>query len=276
MKNKAKWYFTLIERIVLVICTILSIVPVYLLVSNSFRRTIDMREMPPDIFFKPVLTHFKKIFEGDNFGVYLVNSVIITGTAVILTLIVATLAAYGLKLFKSSLGNKLSNMMLIGKLLPAITILIPIYTMFNKIGLLGTYWGPVLIYTASTLPFITWLISSFMQDIPMELLESACLDGCSRMKSLFSIITPLLRPAIASAALMAMQFAWNDLLYALQLTNIKTYTLTVAVARYAGAMDLNWGKSAASATITMIPLVVFGFIMQKYLVVGLTAGAVKG
>jgi len=256
--------------------TIFTITPIYILISNSFKKTLDIKKMPPDLIFTPTLANFQKIFELDNFGKYFTNSLIIAVSTMVITITLGSLAAYGMKLFKSNIGQKLSNIMLLGKLVPTITILIPLYIMFNRVGITGTYFGPILAHSATTLPFITWLLASFIRNIPNELLEAATVMGCSRVKAFFLVIFPLLKPAVASAVILTMQFSWNELMYALQLTNLKTYTLTVGIAKYAGAVSVEWGKCSAAATITIIPIILIGFFMQKYLVTGITAGAVKG
>ena len=112
-----------------------TLAPVYIVVSNSFRRTLDMKKMPPDLVFKPLLIHFQRLFEFDDFMKYFVNSIVITVSVTVITLSLGTLAAYGMKLFKSRIGELISNFLLIGKLVPAITILIPLYVMLNRIGL---------------------------------------------------------------------------------------------------------------------------------------------
>ena len=276
MRYKSKWYWRLTENLILILMTIFTITPIYILISNSFKKTLDIKKMPPDLIFTPTLANFQKIFELDNFGKYFTNSLIIAVSTMVITITLGSLAAYGMKLFKSNIGQKLSNIMLLGKLVPTITILIPLYIMFNRVGITGTYFGPILAHSATTLPFITWLLASFIRNIPNELLEAATVMGCSRVKAFFLVIFPLLKPAVASAVILTMQFSWNELMYALQLTNLKTYTLTVGIAKYAGAVSVEWGKCSAAASITIIPIILIGFFMQKYLVTGITAGAVKG
>lgn len=276
MRYKSKWYWRITEILILILMTVFTITPIYILISNSLKRTLDIKKMPPDLIFTPTLANFQKIFELDNFGKYFTNSLIIAVSTMVITITLGSLAAYGMKLFKSNIGLKLSNIMLLGKLVPTITILIPLYIMFNRVGITGTYFGPILAHSATTLPFITWLLASFIRNIPNELLEAATVMGCSRVKAFFLVIFPLLKPAVASAVILTMQFSWNELLYALQLTNLKTYTLTVGIAKYAGAVSVEWGKCSAAATITIIPIILIGFFMQKYLVTGITAGAVKG
>lgn len=276
MRYKKKWYKKVLLFLFFAAALIWTLVPVYIVISNSFRRTLDMKIMPPEIIFTPILSHYEKILTLDNFSKYFRNSAVIAVSVTALTILLGTLAAYGMKLFKSRLGQHLSNVLLLGKMVPAITILIPLFMMMNRLKLTGTFAAPILAHSCMSLPFVTWLMASFIRDIPTELLESASVMGCSRMKAFWLIIVPLLKPAVASATILVMQTSWNELVFSLQLTNLKTYPLTVGVARYVGAVSVDWGKCSAAAAITMVPIIIVGFVMQKYLVSGMTAGAVKG
>lgn len=276
MAVKSAWYFRLASRLTVVLLLLVSFGPVYIIVSNSFRRTLDIDTMPPRLIFAPIFTHYQRLLSLDNFGRYFMNSVIIAVCVTAAVISLGTLAGYGMRLFRSRIGVRFTNLLLLGKLVPAITVLIPLYIMLNRIGITGTYLGPILAHAAMTLPFNTWLMTGFIRDIPGELLESGRVEGCSRMKTFFRIVFPLLAPAVASAIILSMSFSWNELMFSLQLTSIRTYPLTVGVARYVGAISVDWGKTSAAATIAMIPIIVIGFFMQKYLVSGMTAGAVKG
>lgn len=253
-----------------------TLIPVYIVISNSFRRTIEIKQMPPKLIFTPTLGHYEKILTLDRFGVYFLNSMVISVSVTSLTILLGSMAAYGLKLFRSRIGKRISSVLLLGKMVPSITILIPLFVLMNRARLTGTYMAPILALSCLSLPFVTWLMTGFIADIPQELIESASLEGCARMKIFRIIILPLLKPAIASAAILVMQASWNELLFSLQLTNLSTYPLTVGVVRYVGAVSVDWGKCSAAATITMVPIILVGFFMQKYLVSGMTAGAVKG
>lgn len=276
MRYKKKWYIKLLLFLLFAIALVWTLVPVYIILSNSFRRTLDMKIMPPKLLFQPIFSHYQKLLVLDNFGKYFRNSAIITLSVTVLTIMVGTMAAYGMKLFQSKLGQYISNVLLLGKMVPAITILIPLFMMMNRMKLTGTFVAPVLAHSCMSLPFVTWLMAGFIRDIPKELLESASVMGCSRMKAFWLIILPLLKPAVASAGILVMQSSWNELVFSLQMTNLKTYPLTVGVARYVGAVSVDWGKCSAAAAITMAPIIIAGFFMQKYLVTGMTAGAVKG
>jgi multiple sugar transport system permease protein len=253
-----------------------TITPIYIVCSNAFRRTLDIKKMPPDLIFKPILLHFQRLLTLDNFARYFFNSVVIASLTTLVAIGFGTLAAYGLKLFRSRLGERLSNLLLLGKLVPAIAVLLPLFTIMNRLSLTGTYLGPVIAHAAMGLPFVTWIMACFIRDLPDELLESATIDGCSRMGTFHRIVFPMLKPALASAVILIMQFSWNELLFSLQLTKLDTYPLTVGIARYVGAVSVDWGKSSAAATIAMAPIIIVGIILQKYLVTGMTAGAIKG
>jgi len=253
-----------------------TVIPIYIVISNSFRKTIEIKQMPPKLIFTPTFGHYGKILSLDRFGIYFMNSSIIAVSVTCLTIVFGSMAAYGLKLFRSSIGRRISNVLLLGKMVPSITILIPLFIMMNRARITGTYVAPILALGCLSLPFVTWLMTGFIADIPNELIESASLEGCTRMRIFRIIIVPLLKPAIASAIILVMQASWNELLFSLQLTNLNTYPLTVGVARYVGAVSVDWGKCSAAATITMVPIILIGFFMQKYLVSGMTAGAVKG
>jgi len=266
----------LFQYLFVAIMLLVTLTPVYIVISNSLRQTLDIKKMPPDLFFTPTFEHYAKLFEFDNFYSYFVNSIVISVSVTFITILFGTLTAYGFKLFKSRVGEYVSNFLLLGKLVPPITILIPLYIMLNYLRLTGTYLGPILAHSALAMSFTVWLLTSFMRGIPMEMLESACIDGSSRMNTLFKIIFPMLTPAIASAVVLVMRYSWNELIFSLQLTNLNTYPLTVGIARYVGAISVDWGKSSGAATVAMIPMILIGFMMQKYLVTGITSGSVKG
>lgn len=257
------------------VCVLVVVVPVYMIVSSAFKPTLEIKQLPPKFFFKPTLVHFWTIV-NDGFLSYFKNTVIITGTNMIISVGFGFLAAYGLLLAKGKWAVRLSDVIMCGKLLPAIVIVIPYYIILNKIGFGGSYLGPILAHAAMNLPFVMWLMLAFMRELPSELLDAAKIDGCNRMAAMVKVIVPLLSPAIGSAVLLSIQYSWNELLFNVVLTSSDTYPLTVGIARYVGGVSIYWGKSCMAATIVLVPVVALGFLMQKYMVRGLTAGAVKG
>jgi multiple sugar transport system permease protein len=159
---------------------------------------------------------------------------------------------------------------------PPITILLPFFIILSKTRLLGTYTGPILAHTAINMPFVVWLFTGFIRDVPPELFSAASIDGCSKMQIFWKIIFPILTPAIAAGGILAMQLSWNELLFSLQLTDMDTYTLPVGISKFVGSISVDWGKSSAAATVTMVPIIILGFFIQKYIIRGMTMGAVKG
>ena len=261
--------------IILFLFFLWTVIPIYLLATNSFKSTLEIKSIPPSFFFHPTITHYEKALSNGEFGNYFINSLIVALTTTLISVVGGAFGAYGLMLTKSRWARVASNFMLLGKLVPAITILIPLYMILNIFRVGGTYLGPVLAHSSVNLPFVIWLMLSFAKAIPKELMESAAIDGARRMQTFWKIIFPLLLPAIASATILSMQYSWNELLFSLQLTSMDSYTLPVGIAKFVGAMSVDWGKSSAAASITMVPIILVGFIMQRYLVSGLTAGAVK-
>lgn len=253
-----------------------SILPVYIIISNSIKPTLDITAVPPKLLFEPTWSHYQNALRNGDFLVYFKNSIIITCITTVLCVIGGAMGAYGLLIMKSRVGKQASSFLLIGKLVPSITVLIPFYTILVMLGIHKTFIGVILAHCSLNLPFIVWLILGFMRDTPMEILESATIDGATRMQAFWRIMMPILKPALGSSLILTFQCSWNELLYALQLTTMKSYTLQVGISRFTGALTVDWGKCSAAATIGMLPVILIGFAMQKYLIAGMTAGSVKG
>ena len=253
-----------------------TVIPVALVVMTSFKTPFDIFHVPVKIMFEPTLVNYERAFSTGDFSSYVENSFIIATVSSLISIFFSAFAAYGLTQFKLRASGFLSNIFFLGKLVPAITILLPLFIILSKVDLLGTYVGPVLAHTAINLPFVIWLLMSFINDIPSDLLASAMIDGCTKMQAFWRIIFPLVRPALASSLVLAMQLSWNELLFSLQLTDVDTYTLPVGIAKFVGSISVDWGKSSAAATVTMVPMIIIGFFIQKYIVQGMTMGSVKG
>ncbi|GAP40247.1 carbohydrate ABC transporter permease [Flexilinea flocculi] len=275
--KKKESNFTKISTVVFIlVIVIIDVVPILLIVSNSFKPSLDIKTLPPNIIFNPTLKHFKTVLSSGNFDIYFKNSLIVATITTAISIIVGIFGAYGLWLARySKWGRKVSDFILLGKLVPSITILIPLNMLLYSVKLNGTYVGPILAHSSVNLPFVIWLILGFIKQLPAGLYESAQLEGASTIRILVSIFVPLLLPAIGSAFILSMQYSWNELLFSLQLTSMDTYTLPVGIARSVGAVAIDWGRGCASATIAMLPIIIIGFIMQKYFIAGMTAGAIK-
>lgn len=273
---RKKHISNLIIYMILGVALLFVLLPIYLVVSNSIKPTLLIQTTDPTWVFTPTLTHFQKIFSDGNMGQYFINSVIVAGITTVISVIAGAMGAYGLIISKAKWAQRASNIILLGKLVPSIAILIPFFSILQATNMHGTYLGPIMAHCSVNLPFVLWLMLGFMKDVPVELLESARMDGARRMQTFWKILFPIVRPALGSAILLSLQYSWNELIFSLQLTSMDSYTLPVGVSRFVGSVAVDWGKSSAAAVVTMIPVIIVGFVMQKYLVTGLTAGAVKG
>jgi multiple sugar transport system permease protein len=184
--------------------------------------------------------------------------------------------AYALVSLRIRFASLIAHLLLLGKLVPAITMVLPLFAILNRLHLLGTYVGPVLAHTAVNLPFVIWLIMGFIRDMPEDLEAAALVDGCTPMQTFWRVVVPIILPGLAASTILSAQFSWNELLFALQLTGLDTYTLPVGISKFVGSISVDWGKSSAAATLTMVPMIVLGFFIQKYIAKGTTGGAVKG
>jgi multiple sugar transport system permease protein len=261
---------------ILVLFLLWTLVPIYVVVSNSLKTDMDIFARPFKVLFRPTLANYQRALTVGDFGPYFRNSLVVALSSSLISVALGVFAAYGFASFHLK-GLRVFNWVLVlGKSVPTITILLPFFVIMARIRLLGSYAGPILTHTAINLPFVIWLIIGFINDIPSALEEAALIDGASKLQSFWYVLLPILAPAIGSAVILSMQLSWNELLFSLQLTNMDTYTLPVGIAKFVGAISVDWGKSSAAATVTMLPIIIVGFFIQKYLVRGMTMGAVKG
>jgi multiple sugar transport system permease protein len=261
---------------VLILFALWSAVPVGLIILNSFKRKLDIFTNPPSLIFEPTFSNYQKIFLTDDYFSYYRNSIAITGMTTILSILFGLLAAYGIVYFGLKHANKVANIFLWVKMIPPITMLLPLFSMLAFTDLQGTYVGPVLAHTSLNLAFVIWLFMSLLKDVPSEIVDSATMDGSSRMQTFWYIIVPIVLPGIAACTVLTAQYSWNELLFVLQLTQLDTYTLPVGISKLVGELGGDWGKSSAAATVTMVPIIIVGFFVQKYIAQGTTGGAVKG
>ncbi|HTL40497.1 MAG TPA: carbohydrate ABC transporter permease [Pseudolysinimonas sp.] len=269
LTSVAKWA-------VVVVFLFWTIVPIVLVVANSFKKAKDIFTDVPKVFFEPTLNNYVNAFTKSDFGQYFGNSAIVAACSTLIVITLATFAAYGLTSFRLRFANTIANGFLLGKLVPVIAMLLPTFVIINAVGLRGTLAGPILAHVALNLPFAVWLLMGFFRDVPSELEQAAMIDGCTRMQAFWRVILPVVIPGIAAVFILSAQYSWNELLFSLQLTTLETYTLPVGIASFVGAISVDWGLSSAAATVTMVPMIIIGFFVQKYIAQGTTGGAVKG
>lgn len=262
--------------VALALFTFWTIVPIALVVLNSFKKAKDIFTTTPRLFFTPTLDNYINAFTKANFGLYYLNSTIVALVSTVIAIIIGTFAAYALTSFRLNAANTIAGGFFLGKLVPVISMLLPLFVIINGIGLRGTLAGPIIAHVALNLPFVVWLMMGFLRDVPHELHQAAMIDGCTRMQTFWKVLFPIIFPGIAAAFVLSAQYSWNELLFSLQLTTLDTYTLPVGIAGFVGSISVDWGLSSAAATATMVPLIILGFFVQKHIAAGTTGGAVKG
>ena len=254
--------------------------PIYWMLTISLKTEVEQFASPPPWFsFTPTLEHFYDAFATRSFGQYLITSAVVAIASTTSALIIGTLAAYSLARFRLpySLDNKLSLWILSTRMFPAIVTAVPLFLMMRDLRLLNTRLALVIVYTAFNLPFVVWMMRGFFAELPRDLEEAALVDGDSRIGALWRVVLPLVAPGLAATAVFCLIVSWNEFLFALVLTQTDAaMTLPVGIAGRVTQYEIKWGVMSAAGTVAIVPILVFALAVQKYLVRGLSLGAVKG
>lgn len=252
--------------------------PVYWLVISALRPNAEIRSYDQTLWPSSItFDNFSRAIKQPNFGTAIESSLIVCGVAVLGGMLLATIAAFAIGRFQFRGRKFFMIVLLVVQLLPPTAMLIPIYIQLNDLGGLNEYWGVIVIYLVSTLPFATWMIRGFVINIPQELEESAMVDGCSRMGAFWRVTFPLLAPGLAAASIFSLITAWNEYLLAyVVLQDNDKYTLNVWLMNFTTSRGIDYGALMAASTLIAIPVVAFFLLVQKHMATGLTSGAVKG
>ncbi len=251
--------------------------PLVWIFGLSLKTRLQTFASPPLFLWTPTLENYVHVLSGSDFLTAFVNSMVVTFGAVLLSLCVGVPTAYALARFPFRGRSLLFLSLLIMRMLPPIAVLVPMYVLFNKAGLVNTRFSVVLAYTTFSLPLVVWIMRGFFEELPMELEESAWIDGATRWQTFLRVVLPLVRPGIVAAAILSLVLAWNDFLFAAVLTNNATRTLPVLMAAYSGGdTGIDWGSMTASGMLVVLPVIVFSLFAQRHLITGLSSGAVKG
>ena len=259
----------------LLILIAVSLVPYIWIFLTSFKPRPDIMTVTPKWIFDPVVTNYLQIFDK-GFDLYLFNSMIIGFSSTLLCCIIGTLSAYAFSRYRIPAGNHLFFYILATRLGPPVAYALPMYLIFDRLGLANTYAAVILAHATFNLVIVVWMMKSFFDDIPKEIEEAAYLDGCGPGRVFFKIALPLAFPGLVACAIFVLIFSWNELLFSLILTGGETRTLPVMIPSLVQHTGTKWGQVAAASIIQSVPILVFIFLIQKNLVRGLTFGAVKG
>ena len=262
--------------VALAITTAVILAPYLWLVLSSFKDRVDAFAVPPKLFFEPTLDNYVTAFGQKGFTQNLLNSMIVSACSTVLALLVGVPAAYSLARFQMRGNSTFMMFLLSARMLPAIVLAVPLFILFNQAGLIDNYLALILAYLTFNLPFVVWMMRGFFLAVPMEIDESAIMDGCSYIGAFVRVVLPLTLGGLAATAIFCMINSWNEFLFALILTGRHTATLPVAIPSLLTPYGTYWGQVAAVGTVTTIPVLIFAFAVQKYLVRGMTGGAVQG
>jgi len=254
---------------------VLTLFPLYWLFMISTKVPREAFKTPPDFIYLPDFSKYVSIWTTGTFAHAFLNSVIVILGGVTIALLVATPAAYALIRFRLRGSRYLKLWLLLAYTTPEFLFVIPMYVVYQQIGLYDTQIGLMLVYQVFAVPFAVWLIQAFFGEVPRELGDAARIDGCSDVQTLLRVYVPLAAPGLAATAILVGINMWNEVTIALSLTFDEARTVTIAVAGYRGYAALRWQEMAAAAVTAIVPMVIFAGLAQRYLVRGLTFGAVK-
>jgi ABC-type glycerol-3-phosphate transport system permease component len=261
--------------LVVLVAILFSIFPVYWIVAMALKSPMDAFAIPPVFVFTPMWENFSRAWEMGNFGRSMVNSLAVCVAVNAITLAAAIPAAFALSRHEFPGYRVFLILLLLFYLLPEFLFIIPLYSVFQHIGLFDTRLGLIVAYQVFSLPFAIWLLRGFFAEIPRDIGEAAQLDGCSNLGVLWRMYVPLSVPGIAAVVILNSIRIWNELTYALALTFSNAQTVPLSVASFRGYGQMDWGAMSAGAVISAAPMVVMALFAQRYIVRGLTLGAVK-
>ena len=255
--------------------TVVFLFPVYWLFIISFKTPEEIFAFPPRWLPDSLqLGNYAVLFkDGDATTVW--NSLVVAGVSTVIAMFLGTICAYSLARFRTG-GDNLAIWIISQRMFPPIVVVFPIFLLYVWIGWVDTYRGLILLYTAFNLPYVIWMMRGYVADIPIELEESALVDGCTRWQVLVRVVFPMARAGLFATAVFTFVFAWNDFLFALVLTRTEVVTFPVQVTHYFGGQSNFWAKIAAMSVLGTLPIFCAVAMLQRYLVRGISMGAVKG
>lgn len=253
--------------------TVVSLFPFYFTLATSLKLKRDVIN-PGSWLFTPTLANYEQIFTVNNFGHYLGNSAIVVVGTVVPSLVLGTLAAYGLTRFGMTKERSLATTLLSFRMIPAIAVVIPFFLIAQVLQLIDSHFILIVAYMTMNLPLAVWMLRGFMRDIPVEIDEAAQLDGASRWRVLWTVHVPIIAPGIASTGILLLIQSWNEFAFAQFLTSTDARTFPTTVGFFLSITGTSFGEMAAAAIIGTLPVLAFAFLTRKRLVSGLSYGAV--
>jgi multiple sugar transport system permease protein len=269
--------------IFVVLYLIWTLLPFVIMFVSSFKDLLSAFKLPEvgdwlgiGVFFDftPTYKHYETLFQENNFGRYIVNSLVAAGGSAVISVVFGSLAAYSLSRVDFRGKSDLFFWIISTRMAPVVAVMVPLFAIFRSLDLVGTLPGLILAYTTFNLPFAIWILKGFFDNVPYGIEEAQMVDGATRFQA-FTSILPLVAPGIGAFIVLCVLFAWNDFLFAAIIGSGGAKTLPVATRELVQPQNIQWGAIMAAGVVTTAPMMLLGLVIRKYLVTGLTMGAVK-
>jgi multiple sugar transport system permease protein len=259
-----------------VLVVFVALAPLLWFAPIAFKPQVLAWAMPPKFIFVPTFENFVHVFQNvKSFGVAYKNSVIVSLFTTSISLLLGTTAGYSLARSNFRFTRYMGIWIILTRMAPPMIFLLPFYIGLRMLHLSGTYVGIILTYMVITLPFVTWMMSSYFQTIPEEIEQSAMIDGCNRIQILFRIAVPVSLPAVVTCTIFSFIYSWNEFLFALIVTGRGTKTVPIMIQGFMSSEGIQWGPLAATALMVILPVLIVAMVNQKGFVRGLIGGAIK-
>jgi multiple sugar transport system permease protein len=280
MRRRDNWFTKIITTVILVLALAFFLFPVVWMFLTSFKDQDEVFSYPP--IFVPSKIDLSNYIgamtpppDGRGGLKSVQDSLIVASATTLVSVVIGSLAAYSIARFRVG-GKNFSFWILSTRMFPPVASALPLFLIFKQFKLLDTHLALIIANTIFNLPFVIWMLKGFFEDLPAELEEAALIDGCSPLGAFWRVALPLIAPGLVATALFAFIFSWNEFMFALLFTRRSVRTLTVLVPSLVGGHLVLWGQIAASGMVSVIPCIALALILQRYLLRGLTLGAVKG
>jgi multiple sugar transport system permease protein len=276
--------------VLLIVLVLMAIGPIYLMLVTSLKLNVDIMSDSSILLFMPTLRNYETAlcdflwYEPEHlrrcdptFGRALTNSLIIGLVSTAITLVIGTMAAYALVRFRFMGRDVVSIWTLMMRMVPPAVLLVPVFGIWTfQFGIDGSRGGIILVYVALNLPFVIWILQSFIVQVPIQLEEAARMDGAGPFQVFFLVVLPLIKPGIAAASIFTFRVAWNEFLLANALADRNSRTVPVTIVNSLTEFDIDWGVIMATGMLLAVPPIIFTFVASRQIITGMTAGAVKG
>ena len=260
-----------------------TLLPIFIMFVSSFKDLLEAFKIPAvgdwlgaGVFFdfSPTFTHYENLFLNLNFTSYIMNSLVAAGGSALISVVLGSMAAYSLSRIDFKGKSDLFFWIISTRMAPVVAVMVPLYAIFRSLDLVGTLPGLILAYTTFNLPFAIWILKGFFDNVPYAIEEAQMVDGATRPQAFLSIL-PLVAPGIGAFLVLCVLFAWNDFLFAAIIGSGGAKTLPVATRELVQPQNIQWGSIMAAGVVTTLPMMLLGLVIRRYLVTGLTMGAVK-